>query len=227
MNYIIGNWKSHKNLADVKGWINTFSASQLASTPTLNIIVCPSFVHLPTVHQLFPSINLGVQTLSPYPDGAYTGAVSARMASEYAQYALLGHVERRKYFHETDAMVAQQAIQAVENQLTPILAVDKNNWSSQLAQLTDEQLKQSLVMYEPAEAISTSGGGAAADLGEVLQAIQLITTEYSVKGVLYGGSVTAENIAHYMNEPSIAGVVPGAASLDASSFVQLIKAARV
>jgi triosephosphate isomerase len=227
MKYIIGNWKSHKNLIDVNAWCDVLKKSSVQlESPTLSVVLCPSFVHLPIVKAALPDLFLGVQTLSPFPDGSYTGAVSARMAADFAKFALLGHVERRKYFAESDQIVANQAQQAVENELTPIIAVAKQNWSSQLSLLSNEQLRKVIVMYEPPEAISTSGQGHAADLNAVKEVITLIKNEYPVKAVLYGGSVDSHNIQNYIGDDQIDGVVPGAASLDAAEFIKMITIAQ-
>lgn len=227
MKYVIGNWKSHKTMAEVHEWIDAYKKAvvEVNFGSDLQVVLCPSFVHLSVVKWALPDLTLGLQTLSPYSDGSYTGAVSARMVREYAQFAILGHTERRKYFGETDRIVANQALQAFDFNITPIIAVDQHNWSSQLGQLDDAQLLKCLVMYEPPEAISSGGQGHAADLEEVKKAIHSITTAYNVMGVLYGGSVNSQNVQTYLAEKEIMGVVPGAASLDAAEFVKLLQAA--
>jgi len=221
MKYLIANWKCHKKSSDVQNWVTeTKQAGITGKNKALELVICPPFIHLSLLRNLLPEIQLGVQTLSPFSDGAYTGAVSALMVSEFAQYAILGHTERRQYFGETDQIVANQALQALDNSMTPIVALEKKNWSSQLSQFDPGQLKKILVMYEPSEAISTSGGEAA-DLHDVQQTAQLIRGGYPIKGFLYGGSVTAENVGTYMHAAGVDGVVVGAASLDAHSFIHL------
>lgn len=224
MKLVLANWKSNKTSTEARHWVE--AVKETLSTAKVKVVLCLPAVHWAVMRYLLPDVSFGAQTLSPYPDGAYTGAISARMASEYVQYALLGHVERRKYFGETNQMVAQQVVQAVENEITPLIAVDAKNWSSQLALLEGDQVKKAYVMYEPAEAISSQAGGHPADLDEVVKAAELIRSQYPVKGVLYGGSVDATNVHHYLAEEHIDGVVPGAASLDAHSFIQLIEAAK-
>jgi triosephosphate isomerase (TIM) len=224
--YIVANWKSNKTTAEMTAWcakFKPFFEQFAAQTPQVKVVLCPSFVHLAQIHYFLPQLSLGTQTLSAYPSGAYTGAVPAGMVNEYAQYAILGHVERRQFFNETDQMVTNQAIQALENNITPIVSVNDLNWSSQLSQLTDEQLARCLVMYEPPEAISTNGQNHPADLEKVDAAIQLINNSYRVKCVLYGGSVTAGTLQSYLNDELVSGVVVGNASLDAEKFIQLLK----
>jgi len=223
---LVGNWKSNKSLTEVDEWIDQMLSSELLEqrlpfTP----VVAPSLVYLSHLHARVPELQLCAQTLSSYPNGAYTGAVSAQITSQWVKYALLGHAERRRHFAESDQVVALQTIQALDNKITPIVAVDDHNWQTQLAQFEKNQLSQLLVMYEPPEAISSSGNAHAADLDQVLSAIQHITTEYKVQGVLYGGSVNSKNIQEYFAEPSISGVVPGAASLDPQEFVAMLQVA--
>ncbi len=225
MKYIIGNWKSHKTSPEIQAWAQSWKQLKVPSSDQLWVVLCAPLIGLPVLHELLPKLSLGAQVLSPYGDGAYTGAVSARMVKEYASFALLGHVERRKYFGETDQVVAQQVLQALDNEIVPIVAVSDANWAQQLSQFDRQQLLKILVMYEPPEAISTNGSAGAADIQKVKTAITQITAEFDVKGVLYGGSVSPENVATYMQEDVIAGVVPGAASLDPSSFAALVEAA--
>ncbi len=225
MKYIIGNWKCNKNTTEVKQWVSAFRTKiDLSALPQdVKVIICPSFVHLALMKDLLPELTLGVQTLSPFPNGQYTGAVSGLIVSEFAHFVILGHTERRKFFGETDLIVGNQALQALDSKMTPIIAVDDQNWSSQLSQLNNDQLAKCLVMYEPPTAISTAGHGHAVDLSQVLQALQLIKASYPVMGVLYGGSVNAQNVSTYTTPAEISGVVPGNASLDPHEFAELIK----
>lgn len=226
MKYIIGNWKSHKTRSEIELWAENWKQLKVPVSDQLWVVVCAPLIGLPVLHELLPKLRLGAQVLSPFGDGAYTGAVSARLVKEYASFALLGHVERRKNFGDTDQSVALQVLQALDNEIVPIVAVSDKNWAQQLGQFDRQQLLKILVMYEPPEAISTSGaGGHAADLQQVKIAISQIKEEFKVKGVLYGGSVTAENVASYIQEDLIDGVVPGAASLDSAVFAALVEAA--
>jgi triosephosphate isomerase len=229
MKYIIGNWKCHKTRSEIAEWAKIWQIKS-SSFPTelkaeIQVVVCPTLLGMPQLKQLLPDLTLGAQGLSPFGDGAYTGAVSARLASEYSDFALLGHVERRKNFGETDQQVALQAMQALSFEMTPIVAVSDANWASQLNQFDFDQLKQLLVMYEPPEAISQNGQGHPADVDQVVTAIEKIQANYKLKGVLYGGSVNSKNVKAYLSQSAIMGVVPGVASLDASAFGDLIMAA--
>lgn len=225
MKYIIANWKCNKNEDATDEWVHyLFESKVVEQAHGLTVVLLPSFLYLRQLWGRVEGLHLGVQTVSPYPNGAYTGAVSALQAAQWAEFVMLGHAERRKYFAETDQVVSQQVRQAIEAKLTPIIAVDQHNWAKQLSLLDVDELKSCIVMYEPPEAIS-SGGGEAVDLNQVVPAIEQLKAEFKVKAVLYGGSVSAKNIATYLKHPSIDGVVPGAASLDPSEFIDLVRTA--
>jgi triosephosphate isomerase (TIM) len=224
---IVANWKSNLTTPQVRAWLTAFqqvALDELAVQPVL----APSFLHLRLAKEALPEIPLCAQTLSHFPLGAYTGAVSAEVAKEFVTYALLGHSERQKYFGETDAIVAGQVRQALDNDITPIVAVDEHELAAQLGQFVGEELTSMYVMYEPPEAISTSGSGwelSGQHLTEIATHAELLTTTYQVKGVLYGGSVDEDNVAEILAIPNISGVVVGSASLEEAQFREILKRA--
>lgn len=211
MKYFVANWKTNKDKVEVHSW--QAQVVDLAVSSNLTKIVCPSFPHLPLFSD-FKNWQIGAQTLSPFPNGPYTGAVSAAILAEFVSFVILGHAERRTHFGETSQVVARQATQALSNKITPIIAVDDHNWAEQLRLLSDQELGASLIMYEPPQAISSAGSSTGAvDVENVKTAIAAIQKQYTVKGFLYGGSVNPENIEQYFQSP-IDGVVVGNASLD-------------
>ena len=222
--YIIANWKCNKNEVEVEQWITDLADSQVVQqSPELTVVLCPSFLYLRQLAGRVNGLQLAAQTVSNYPNGAYTGAVSALQVSQYVQYAILGHVERRRYFDETEQIVAQQTRQALDAELVPIISVDQQSWLRQLTLLNADELKHCIVMYEPPEAISTMGDHNAADLDPVVTEITKIRSQFELKATLYGGSVTAKNVAVYLTHPAIDGVVPGAASLDSLECIDLVR----
>jgi len=172
-------------------------------------------------------LKLGVQNISPFGEGAYTGEVSAKAAKAFVTHALVGHSERRRYFHETNEDVMNKLKQLLANDITPILCISDLKQLEHYVQ-TDVVLvtnaEKIIFVYEPPSAIS--GGGAfhtvepdsiernAAEIGNMIGK-PVIT--------LYGGSVNPENAASIFKLEHISGGLPGQASLDAESFVQLIK----
>jgi len=222
--YIIGNWKANKTTAEAKAWFKATSKLPRLST-NLKIVLCVPFIHLRLL-QNQTAIKSGVQDISPYPDGAYTGAISARMLAGEIDFAILGHSERRDYFHETNQQIAAKATQALEYKITPVIGVSQKNWRQQLNQLSSDQRKKSIVMFEPPEAISRQigpiGVGSAAPIDEVVAVVEKIKSEFPEAPVLYGGSVKASNISTYLKQSIIDGVVPGSASLNASEWLKLL-----
>lgn len=224
--YLVANWKSNKTNTEALLWVDTVKASWPQISSNLEIILCLPLIHLePIIHMALP-VKLGAQDISAYPDGAYTGEVSARMLSPLVKYSLVGHSERRRHLHEDNHVVARKVTEAVEFDITPIIAVSKQNWHEQLGLIPPRELQKSLIMYEPPEAISQQSGpigeGDAAPIEEVLHALKEIKSIAPQTPLLYGGSVKSHNIAEYLNEDSIDGVVPGSASLNAEEWLKLV-----
>jgi triosephosphate isomerase len=141
------------------------------------------------------------------------------------QYALIGHSERRQTLGETDQIVAKKTRQALGANIIPVLCLDEPYLESQLVALektliNKKQLSKLVVAYEPLAAI---GSGQPAQLAVVQATIQKIRQLYQPNQVLYGGSVTAENIAQFL--PIADGVLVGGAALKADSFIALLKKA--
>lgn len=226
--YIVGNWKANKTEQEVRSWMSGLAASGVVrqASDKLHVVLAPSFLYLQLIHQLAEEgLELCAQTVSQLGSGAYTGSVPAHQVVQYAQYALVGHAERRTYFHETDQIVAEQARQALDAGMVPIIAVDDQNWGTRLMLLNATELQSCIVMYEPPGAISTSSNSQAVALDEVVTAIVKIRESLKPLAVLYGGSVSAANVQEYIGHPDIDGVVPGAASLDDQHFIDLVRAA--
>jgi len=159
-------------------------------------------------------MELGAQDVSPYPEGAYTGEESARMIKELAQWVLIGHSERRKYFHETDAELALEVEQAKLSGLSVMYCVSEAGMP--VPKGVDA------IAYEPSWAIGTGKTETSEHANEILQ--KLLETSGVGRG-LYGGSVTAQNVGQFVSQPAISGVLVGGASLDLQSFIDIIRAA--
>lgn len=229
MKYLIGNWKSNFTVSEAHQWIDVVKPKLSPSLDNLSVVLCPSYIHLLLFKLNFPNQVLGMQTCSPFPNGTYTGAVSAPMVKGLVDYAIVGHSERRTYFKESHQDVVNQVAELVGEQITPIIAVDKTNWFGQLSLIDNEVLSQSIVMYEPPEAISkvvgSTGVGSAAPITEVINAITEIKTEFKCKACIYGGSVKSSNIVDFLEHPQIDGVLPGSASLDPNEWLKMIELA--
>lgn len=217
MKYVVANWKANKNLSEAESWLKTL-AEYPSAHPDSELIVAPPY---PFLHLVPPTISAAVQDLSPYAAGSYTGAVAARnLIGLGVKYALLGHSERRQYFHETCQEVARKVDQALQNGLTPIVCVDTGYLAEQAAAIADDQLAQCLVAFEPVAAI---GSGENVPVAEVSEMKDRIIQLFGEVFVLYGGSVTPANVMDYTAVSD--GVLVGTASLDATEFIQLVEMA--
>ncbi len=221
--YFVANWKSNKTLAEATAYIHTLSLPVLP--PTAHVILCPPFPFLFPMIQMAGErslpVEFGVQDISPFPYGAYTGAVTGGMIGTDV-YAIVGHSERRKYFHETNQDVANKVHTAVENDITPILCVDEPYMEAQLAFFGENEFNHLIVAYEPLAAIGSGTPDTPEHAEQIAEKIQQLAQTHLP--VLYGGSVTAESVGSFVEMPQIAGVLVGGASLLATSWSSLVKA---
>jgi triosephosphate isomerase (TIM) len=210
MNYVIGNWKSNKTVEEARKWLNNFSKLYRPHDNT-QVILCVSYIHVPLMRGV--PFSLGVQDISPFDQGAYTGEIAVSQLDGLVEYCLVGHSERRKYFNEDDKLLEAKIKQAKESGIEPIFCVQSADIS------IPSQVE--IVAYEPVDAIGT---GKPADPVECCNIIKKIKRERSnVKTGIYGGSVNSENIATFFSQSDIDGVLPGGASLDAEEFAKIIE----
>lgn len=215
--YIIGNWKSNKNRQEVKDWFTSVAKEDFAKQTheNLTIVICPPFSYLSLSRVLIAEnklpIDLGAQDISPFENGAYTGEISASMIKEYGDFCLIGHSERRKYFHEDDKLLEEKVNQALKVGLTPIYCVPDEN--------TRVPTNVPIIAYEPIWAI---GSGKADTPENANKVTGLIRQKYPNCKIIYGGSVTPDNILTFVSEENIDGVLPGGASLDPIKFSKMV-----
>lgn len=215
---IIANWKSNKLQADVEAWLGEFKAD----TNQVDVVIAPPFTYLAQVGLQLPAgTKLGAQTVSSFPMGSYTGAVNAHQLKGLGvKYVIVGHSERRRYFHEDHQDVAKQVQEVVAQNMTPVLCLDKEYIEDQAHALDPGLYKACIVAYEPLAAI---GSGHNEPVGEVKKVVEKIREVYGAVPVIYGGSVTEDNIGEYMLVCD--GALVGGASLEAKQFDSLVAAA--
>lgn len=217
--YLVANWKSNKTVEEAKEWVSVISHnfSDVKIPSHVSVILCAPFTVSAILQQeastLALPMHLGVQTISSYPNGAYTGEISAQMVKGLADYVLIGHSERRRYFHESDAELLEKAKQAAGNGLNIIYCVEN----------ADQPVPTEAVavLYEPQAAI---GSGKSEDPAISNTMCKTISEKHSNVPVLYGGSVTEETVKGFIEQPYISGVGVGGASLDPVRFFHLIEA---
>ena len=245
---IAGNWKMNKTAAEAVT-LTTDIIEAVGRETSVDIVLCPPFTALAAVaHELEgQSVRLGAQNMHPEKNGAYTGEVSAEMLRTlYVTHVILGHSERRTYFGETDAFINKKVLAALAHELKPILcvgetlaereagatlAVVQRHVEGGLAGVTKEQITTVIIAYEPVWAIGTGKVATTAQAQEVHAFIRdLLTKLYGAPlaqkvRILYGGSMKPSNAAELLAEKDIDGGLIGGASLEARSFIDLVKAA--
>ncbi len=215
---LVANWKSNKTINEAEEWLKQSSIFSLQSSVNLEIILCPPFTLLADlkskIENLKLKIVLGAQDVSPFPDGAYTGEISARMLKDLGiEYVIIGHSERRRYFQEDDQLLANKVKEALDVGLTPIFCVQEK--------MTPVPEGVKILLYEPVGAIGTGQADSpekADETGKFLK--QRLDGEVAV---LYGGSVSPENVTEFCRLENLNGVAIGGASLDANKFREILK----
>lgn len=210
---IVANWKSNETEKDALTWFSAMKPSLDSIEKT--IVICPPATLLSTAFEQKTSLQLtcaiGAQDISPFAAGAYTGEVNGEQLKEFVTYVIIGHSERRTYFNEDDSLLAKKVAMAIAYGLIPIFCVQNEQT------VIPEGVH--IVAYEPVAAIGTGHADSPDAANAVAQKIKEKNNDISV---LYGGSVTAENVSSFTHARDIAGVLVGGASLHPQEFSQII-----
>ncbi|SAL64764.1 triosephosphate isomerase [Caballeronia choica] len=238
----------HGRLAENGALLTEVAAGASALQNGVRVGVCVPFPYLSQSQALLSGsvVAWGVQDVSAYTQGAYTGEVAAEMAADFgATYAIVGHSERRAYHRESSDLVAVKARRALEFGLTPIVCVGETleqrntgvteqvvgtQLEAALLVLTEEQATNIVVAYEPVWAIGTGKSASAAEAQHVHAFLRAKLAEKgaAVAGVplLYGGSVKPENAQELFAQQDIDGGLIGGASLKSKDFLAICQAAQ-
>ena len=242
---IVGNWKMNTTVAEAEA-LATGIRDGLKQPAGVQVVLCPPFMSLAPVRATLidSGISIGAQNLYHEASGAYTGEVSAAMLVGICSYTIVGHSERRSLFGETDTAVNLKIKAALGAGITPILCIgeslEQRNEGGATA-VVESQLSAGLegidlsdgvvVAYEPVWAIGTGQSAtpevAQAMMAHIRRTLAAIGGEDAASAVplLYGGSVNPDNIAGYISQPDINGALVGGASLDAASFLDIVRTA--
>lgn len=245
---VAGNWKMNKTVGDALALVNGLKAD-LGTMEQVDVVVCPVFTALPAVAQAIKGtkIDLGAQNCHAEKSGAFTGEVAVDMLRDVGcHYVILGHSERRQYFKETDEMVNKKAKAVLAAGLHPIVCVGElleqreagrteqvveTQVRGSLAGLSANDMLKTVIAYEPVWAIGTGKTATpqqAQDVHAFIRGVlakMLDQTVAQAVRIQYGGSVKASNAKELFHMPDIDGGLIGGASLEAKSFVDIVKGA--
>ena len=243
---VVGNWKMHGTLAEARSLAQAIR-DQLEPLRGVEVVLCPPFTALGVVGKILSGspVGLGAQNCHWEAKGAYTGEVSPGMLGELGcRMVIVGHSERRRELGESDAQVNRKVQATLAQGLIPILCVGETDAERRqaltfpvvegqlragLAGLAPGAVGQCVVAYEPVWAIGTGVNASPAQAGEVHGYVRGLLSELASKEIaqtvriLYGGSVNPDNVDGLIQEPEIDGGLVGGASLQAQSFVAVVR----
>lgn len=243
---VAGNWKMNKTLSE--GLELARTVNRQVEENDVTVILCTPFIHLTEVNKIITkdSLFLGAQNCAAEASGAYTGEVSAQMIrSTGADYVIIGHSERRSYYHEDDEMLHKKVKLSLEYNLIPIfccgevlkerqagsyMQVVKTQIENALFSLTPEDFSKIVVAYEPVWAIGTGVNATSEQAQEMHKLIRNLIAEQfgnhiaDSTSILYGGSCKPSNAKELFSNPDVDGGLIGGASLTSSDFIGIVNA---
>ena len=244
-----GNWKMNKTFEEGRILLSEVvnMVKDEVTNPNVQVVLCVPFPYLSTFSHLIdsPKVSLGAQNCHPKPSGAYTGEVSVQMLESVGVgHIIIGHSERRQYFNESDAFIAEKVDAILAGNLTPIFCCGETleqrtagihldfvcgQLTNSLFHLSAEELQKVVIAYEPIWAIGTGVTASSAQAQEMhLLLRNHLTSKYGKKvaqkiSILYGGSVGAANAEELFACPDVDGGLVGGASLKSRDFVNIAK----
>jgi triosephosphate isomerase len=240
---IAGNWKMNTTVSEA---VKLVGEMRPLLDPIGNVekVVCPPFVSLTAVREILKgsSVKLGAQNMHFEDKGAFTGEISPLMLTGLCEYVILGHSERRQYFGETNEIINKKVRAALKAGLKPILCVGESLAQYEAGKteavvtdhvtgsLKDIPASNNLVIaYEPVWAIGTGKAATSEQANKIIGIVRKIVVKLYGDAfaqnlrILYGGSVTADNITELMKQPEIDGGLVGGASLKVDVFSSIVK----
>ncbi len=242
---VAGNWKMHKNAEETEDLLNEL-IDKLPNDIEAQIIVAPTFVNLASAvdHLEFTNIGVAAQNMHQNESGAFTGEISAEMLKSIGvNIVILGHSERRAYFHETDTLLAQKVSTGLKHDMTIIFCfgeelkdrqnkqhfnIVENQLRDGLFHLENKDWEQIILAYEPVWAIGTGETASPEQAQEMHEFIrETIRNRFGSDiaedvSILYGGSVKPDNAKEIFSKPDVDGGLIGGAALKASDFAAIV-----
>ncbi|UCG55068.1 MAG: triose-phosphate isomerase [Dehalococcoidia bacterium] len=240
---IAANWKMNTNVSEAVELAHQL-IDNLDWIDGVEKVICPPHISLAAVGEIIrnSSLKLGAQNMHYEEKGAYTGEISPRMLEGLCQFVIIGHSERRQYFYDTDDVINKKVKVAMKFNIKPILCVGEKlaeNEADKTAEVVSHQLESALanleslngtvIAYEPVWAIGTGKSAtskqAAETIGFIRRKIAILHNEEAACNmrILYGGSVTADNIVEFVRQPEIDGALVGGASLNIEQFTRIVR----
>jgi triosephosphate isomerase len=247
--FLAGNWKMHKTVADAVKYVQELSAL-VRDVDDVDVVAAPTFtsLHAAAGAARGSRVRIAAQDLHWEREGAFTGEVSGAMIRDAgAEFAIIGHSERRTLFGETDVAVNRKAVAAFAAGLIPIVCIGETldqRERNETFDVLDRQITQGLdgfgtdrviqivIAYEPVWAIGTGRNATPAQASEAHGHIRGRLRQWfgseaaDACRVIYGGSVKAENAADIVGRPDVDGALVGGASLDPRGFAEIVTRSR-
>jgi triosephosphate isomerase len=247
-NIVAGNWKMNTTLPEGLALAKGLNDALKGKVTNCDVVIGVPFTHLASIAAAIDTRKIGVaaENAADQASGAFTGEVSAAMiASTGATYVILGHSERRSYYHETNATLKIKVQLALANKLTPIFCIGEvlaEREAGEHFEVVDSQINEALfdlsaddfgkliIAYEPVWAIGTGKTASAEQAQEIHAHIrQTIASKYGAEiadntSILYGGSCNAGNAKELFANPDVDGGLIGGASLSVDKFLPIIEA---
>ena len=247
--FIAANWKMFKTVHEAVVFVKEFRRI-VKDIDDVEVVIAPPFtaIHAAAEAARNSPVGIAAQDLHWEREGAFTGEVSAAMVKEAgAEYAIIGHSERRRLFHETDETVNRKLLAAISTGLTAILCVGETleeRDGGHTLEVLDRQIKAGLdglngdqvaalvIAYEPVWAIGTGRNATPEQAGEAHAHIRSRLRSWfgapAADGchILYGGSVKPDNIHELITLPDVDGALVGGASLDLKAFAEIVARSR-
>lgn len=236
---LVANWKMNTSYREAMDLLDYYK-SHLEKNDRVKIIVCPPSIWLEMAAKKLNNshIELGAQNIHYLPFGAITGEVSAPMVKKFAKYVILGHSERKRFFHETCEAIHLKVKLAIKHNLKPIICVGEETKeegidhvlaqvSKAIQGFSSKEMKGVVFAYEPVWAIGTGQVATAEHARNIIDScrerLAVIYSRSIAETIkfLYGGSIHSKNIKSFLDEMSINGFLVGGASIKHKTFKKI------
>lgn len=235
---IVSNWKMNLNLSDSKKLINKLIKSTIKKKPYLENIICPQFLLIPSISNLIKDTHLllGAQNCHFERKGAFTGESSIELLKQFnCKYVILGHSERRLFSADSNLLIKKKIKIVLSEKIKPIVCIGEplefrkdKSYLKFLEKQLDEcvpECNEIIIAYEPIWSIGTGLVPDYEDIYEVQNYVKsFLKNKKFIKktSVLYGGSVSSNNITYIIKESKVDGALIGGSSIDDKEILKII-----